>query len=258
MTTSSAQRVHSRVPSCARRASLIAALLAATFVVSCRGGGDDSATTVTWSTTPEAHDGSIAVVGAEVPRYVPPPFIDIDRLNALLRIQSLPEDASILAGSEWDGSDIPLGEPSQLMFLGNMLTITQRDGRTMSMMADYSALHPRCHGYPLCVVTLNTNGALSVNFLHLEAGTLRFAECMSFDRAPAPSDADLAASNAVAVYRHDTVVCFYYTNSAVYYPPYPTEEELAEDENDRPDHDLYPNEPSPGEMPAEPAPSVEP
>ncbi len=231
--------VHSLVP--LRTALAIAGALQLAAATGC-SRDDSSRRSVEWTTTAAATDGSVPVVGGEIPSYVPPPYVDLDRLNALLRMTALPEDASVLVGSEWEADDPPPGEPSGIAFYGNLLTVSQRDGRTMSMVADYSATHPRCHGYPLCITTLNTNGALAVNFLHLEGGALRFAECMVFEDG-GPAEGELAAANAVEIYRNNGTVCFYYTTLAEYLPPYETAEEIAADLADQgPSHD----DPAPG------------
>lgn len=163
------------------------------------------------------------VVGGDIPVYQPPPYIDLAALEIAMQSSEFPTSLDFLLGTIWKGEDVPPGEPAGLYFLSNMLTISQRDGRNTTVVADYSARHIRCHGYPLCVVTLNTNGALSVNFLHLRGDELRFAECMDFSPNPVPTDEQLAQTRAVRVWRKDSVLCFVYDNNGYYRPDFEAE-----------------------------------
>lgn len=206
---------------------ILAVALSVVPLLACRGG--DEPVELRWLA---ATEGSVAppVVGGDIPQYTPPPYVDLSRLEAVMRGNAVPESPDFLVGTSWRGRDLPPGEPRGLLFLQNMMTVMQRDGRTTTVNVDYSGVHPRCHGYPLCIATLNTNGALSINFVHVQGDRLRFAECMDFSPNPPISDEQLAEAGAMRVWDRESVVCFVYNNAATYTPDYDT----ADDTDDEP------------------------
>lgn len=180
---------------------------------------DPSSSSITWvepspSAPPE-------IVGDETPAYHPPPYVDLSRLQAAMAAATLPEDLSFVRGIRWRADSPPPGEPRLLHFFGNMVTVQQQDGRTLTHVADLSAEHHLCFGYPLCVVTLNTNGSVAHHYLHFDGRSLAFGECVNLRHFPRPTEEELQAASAIAFWESESALCFTYLQSPRYVPYYP-------------------------------------
>jgi hypothetical protein len=219
-------------------------MIASILSAGCPDASQNAPGEFTWTTS----EGSASpyTVGAETPQYYPPPHVDLSRLRAVVAAQALPADPSFLLGTHWRTRRPPPGEPRDLYFFGNMLTVRQRDGRTMTHVADYSVTHEGCLGYPLCIVTLNSNGTLAFHYLEFDGESFAFGECLNMLTFPRPTQAMLAEAGASVFHDVHPAFCFTLPNAPRYIPHYPNP-------NDNDDEPRSPVATAPPSEEAEPA-----
>ncbi len=86
-------------------------------------------------------------------------------------------------------------------------------GRTYTSLADYSAAHPACLGYPGCVMTLDGEGRAAPLFAALHGSLLYLAECREFPMHPdgtqrAERDTFVAGLGANLSWQGERAVCW--------------------------------------------------
>lgn len=185
------------------------------LLVAC-GDPDPPRTTLQWESGTQSSPAP-EHVGASVPAYTPPPQLNVSRLQTAMQVAQLPSSVEFLRGPIWEADEPPPGEPKIVYFFGNMVTVVQRDGRTLTHLADYSGSHRACGDYPLCFTTLNTNGSITHHMLHWDGESFAFGECLDITRFPRPTEAEFAAANAQVFFESERVLCFLQANVPRYY-----------------------------------------